>query len=159
MIPSMTHEFVATIDVEVGEPLETGSGMLGNRRLIPILRGRVTGPRIDAVLLEGGADSQIIRPNGTIELSARYMFKTAEGAVIYVENNGIRRPFSEAELGRHDTAAPEAGTPEAPPATYFRTVPRFETAHPGYQWLADSVHVATAVRYPARVLIHVFKVL
>ncbi|WP_158601834.1 DUF3237 domain-containing protein [Pararobbsia silviterrae] len=175
MIPDIATEYVATIDVEVSEPLETGHGALGNRRLIPIVRGHVKGPKIDAVVLEGGADSQIVRPDGSIELSARYMFKTVDGAVIYVENNGIRRSLEDAERlrllslaaanGSEDTASKvqkDAQTDvqaSVQNATYFRTAPRFETAHPGYRWLTNRIHVATAVRFPDRVLIHVYRVL
>lgn len=41
-------------------------------------------------MLPGGVDSQIIEPDGTCRLSARYALQVEEGTV-YVENNGIRR--------------------------------------------------------------------
>ena len=50
-----------------------------------------------------GADFQIIRPNELIELEAKYAFETDDGAVIYVENKGIR--FGPIELLHGSSAA------------------------------------------------------
>jgi hypothetical protein len=41
-------------------------------------------------VLPGGVDSQIVEPDGTCRLSARYALHVEEGTV-YIENNGIRR--------------------------------------------------------------------
>ena len=52
-------------------PLEDhGTTRVGHRRVVPITGGRVTG-LIDAVILPGGADWQVIRPDGTIEIDTR----------------------------------------------------------------------------------------
>ena len=45
-----------------------------------------------------------------------------------------------------------------PSLVYFRTVPRFETAAPAWQWLTRAVFVGTGARYPDVVVIRFFKV-
>ena len=49
------------------------------------MRGDITGK-----VCPFGADFQIIRPNELIELEAKYAFETDDGAVVYVENKGLR---------------------------------------------------------------------
>ena len=38
-------EFIGQVEVAVAPPLVVGAGPLGQRRIVPILGGRVTGPR------------------------------------------------------------------------------------------------------------------
>ena len=54
------------------------------------------GEGINGKVCAFGADFQIIRPNELIELEAKYAFETDDGAVVYVENKGIR--FGPVEL-------------------------------------------------------------
>jgi Protein of unknown function (DUF3237) len=61
--------------------------IVGRRQLIPILSGEVIGNGFNGKVLPGGVDSQIIRPNGKCELSARYAIKLEDGSAIYIENN------------------------------------------------------------------------
>ena len=60
------------------------------RQLIPILSGTLTGapegryPELRGTVLPGGVDSQVIRPDGRCELSARYgvgCWKAVNGTV------------------------------------------------------------------------------
>src|SRR6266567_9367973 len=79
--------------------------------------------------LRCGADFQIIRPNGFAELEAKYAFETDDGAVIYIENIGIR--FGPKPL--LDRIA--KGEIVDPSQIYFRSVPRFETGAANYRCL------------------------
>ena len=97
---------------------EIGSGV---RRIIPIIGGEVKGEGINGKVCAFGADFQIIRPNELIELEAKYAFETDDGAVVYVENKGLR--FGPVEL----LQKLKRGEPVDPKLIYFRTVPRFET--------------------------------
>ena len=54
------------------------------------------GEGINGKVLPFGADFQTIRPNELIELEAKYAFETDDGAMVYVENIGIR--FGPVEL-------------------------------------------------------------
>ncbi|HUM17756.1 MAG TPA: DUF3237 domain-containing protein [Candidatus Nitrosotalea sp.] len=138
--------------VEIAEPLVIGDTPLGLRRIIPITGGRVDGPRLQGVVLPGGADWQIVRGDGGTMLEARYTVRTADGALIYVRNIGLRcgPPEVLARLGR--------GEGVDPVAYYFRTTPRFETAAPGYRWLNDLVAVGSAVRRPEAVILDFYAV-
>ncbi len=79
-----------SITIRVDKPIIVSrSPQTGKRQLIPIIGGSVSG-QLRGHVLPGGVDSQIIEPDGTCRLSARYALQVAEGTV-YVENNGIRR--------------------------------------------------------------------
>jgi hypothetical protein len=138
--------------VEIAAPLVVGDTPLGLRRVIPITGGRVEGPRLQGVVLPGGADWQIVRGDGGAALEARYTVRTNDGALIYVRNVGVRcgPPEVLARLAR--------GEPVDPAAYYFRTTPRFETGAPGYGWLNDLVTVGSAVRRPEAVILDFYAV-
>jgi hypothetical protein len=138
--------------VEIAEPLVVGDTPLGRRRINPITGGRVDGPRLQGVVLPGGADWQIVRADGGAVLEARYTIRTADSALIYVRNVGLRcgPPEILARLGR--------GEPVDPAAYYFRTTPRFETGATSYAWLNDLIAVGSAVRRPDAVILDFYAV-
>lgn len=97
-------------------------------------------------VLPGGVDSQIIEPDGTCRLSARYALQVAEGTV-YVENNGIRRVPAQ----YHDQlfADDMRFFSDIPPeAIYFRTVPTFEVDAPALSWLTTSLFICAGAMDP-----------
>ena len=100
-----------------------------------------------------GADFQIIRSNELIELEARYAFETDDGAVVYVENRGLR--FGPIEL----LEKLKRGEPVDPKLIYFRTVPKFETGSAKHRWLMQHLFIGSAARHPDRVVIDVHQVL
>ena len=89
MTPELRH--VCDIDVEVGPIRDLGPTPHGRRRIVEILGGRVTGPRLTAEIVPGGADWQYVRGDGVLELEARYSIRTGDGAEIAVINRGLRR--------------------------------------------------------------------
>jgi hypothetical protein len=113
----------------------------------------VRGADINGKVCAFGADFQIVRPDSSIELEAKYALQTDDGAVISVENRGMRRGPVELiqKLNR--------GEPVDPALIYFRTVPRFETGAARYRWLMQSLFVASAARHADRVVIDVHQVL
>ncbi|MFX5634545.1 DUF3237 family protein, partial [Acinetobacter baumannii] len=76
--------------IAVASPIEVGDIGSGDRRVLAISGGTVEGQAIRGRVLPGGADFQIIRPSGLTELQARYVIETDDGALVYVENNGLR---------------------------------------------------------------------
>jgi hypothetical protein len=100
-----------------------------------------------------GADFQVIRPNELTELEAKYAFETDDGAVVYVENRGIR--FGPVEALRRL----KRGEAVDPALIYCRTVPKFETGSEKYRWLMESLFIGSAARHPDRVVIDVHRVL
>ena len=146
----IAFEHVCDLTVEVAKPLEIGDTGVGERRIIDIIGGTVTGPRLTG-RIRPGADFQIIRPNGLTVLHARYVIEADDGALIYVENDGIRfgAPQALAMLKR--------GEPVDPALIYFRSVPRFETASAAYRWLMESIFVCSGVRRPDAVELSAFR--
>jgi len=87
-----------------------GQSAYGLRRLIPITGGSFSGPRLKGVVVPGGGDYQLVRPDGVTTVEARYTLKTDDGALIYVNNRGLiasgaavrTAPEFEAPAGPHD---------------------------------------------------------
>ena len=103
--------------------------------------------------LEEVADFQIIRPNGFTELEAKYAFQMDDGAIVYIENIGIRFGPKEAL----DRIA--KGEIVDPALIYFRSVPKFETGSAKYRWLMENLFIGVGARHPDRVEIEVYQVM
>jgi hypothetical protein len=143
-------DFLCRLTVELTAPLEVGTTPLGERRVIPIVGGHVAGERLSGEVLPGGADWQLVRPDGAALLDARYTLRTHDGALIYVSNKGIRHgpPGILGRLRRGEEVDPNA--------YYFRTVPNFETAAPAYAWLNDVVAICSGMRASSAVILDVY---
>ena len=137
-IPTLVHLMRA--EIQLGTIEEIGATPLGRRRVIPIVGGSFTGDRLAGEVLPGGADWQLVRPDGVALLDARYTLRTEDGALIYVNNQGMRS-------GPADVLAQLARGEAVDPARYyFRTTPRFETGAAQYAWLNDLIVVASGMR-------------
>jgi len=153
MRPTIATKYVFTITAHVDAVTLAGDIGYGVRRIIPIIGGEVKGDDVNGKVLPLGADFQLIRPNELIELEAKYAFETDDGAVVYVENKGIR--FGPLDL----LDKLKRGEAVDPALIYCRTVPKFETGSEKYRWLMEHIFVASAARHPDRVVIDVFMVL
>jgi Protein of unknown function (DUF3237) len=146
-------KYVFSLAIKVGAPIVAGDLGHGIRRIIPILGGEVFGPGIKGTIFPYGADFQIIRPNGLTELEAKYAFEMDDGAIVYIENVGIRfgpKPLLD-RIAKGETVDPAL--------IYFRSVPKFETGAEKYRWLMESLFVGAGARHPDRVEIDVHQVL
>jgi hypothetical protein len=145
--------FAFELDVEVGAPLDLGQTQAGHRRIVPIEGGVVSGPRLAGRVLPVGADWQILRPDGTADLEARYTIQTSAGALIYVVNRGIRHgpPEVLARLNRGERVDPGS--------YYFRSVATFETSSSEDAWLTRAIIVAVGERYPDKVALRFWELL
>ena len=135
------------------EPIrDLGDTPLGRRRIIGITGGKFSGPRLSGRILPGGADWQLIRADGVAFLDARYTLETADGALIYVSNQGYRHGSREIieRLARGEAVDPAL--------YYMRTTPWFETSAPAYAWLNRAVCVGTGARRPQAVELEIFEV-
>lgn len=148
--PALTFAF--EVRAQVGEPLDLGEVAHGRRRIIQILGGTFEGPDFKGRVLPGGADWQMIQPDGFSELDTRYALETDAGEVVYVQNFGLRHAPPEVMRRLN------AGEAVDPSLVYFRTLPRFETSAPRLQWLVRSVFVGTGERYPDGVSIRFWRV-
>lgn len=106
-----TTEFVYEALVELGQGfLKLGRGPLGERTIVPITGGRFHGPRLKGIVLNGGADRQLVRADGATLLNALYELQTDDGAIITVNNRALvtMRPDGAAyAFSQLDITAPE----------------------------------------------------
>ena len=138
--------------VKIGVPQMIGAVLTGERRIIPITGGRFEGAKMRGEILPGGADWQIVAPDGTAILEARYTLRTDDGALIYVRNNGFRHGPPEV------LAAIARGEQVDPGKYYFRATPTFETGDKKYAWLNRIICVCSGVRTKEEVLLDFYEV-
>lgn len=86
--PSSTFktEHVWDAKVTIADPIILGESKHGFRRVFPITGGSFEGPKIHGTVVPGGEDWQLRRPDGDLELYARYLLKTHDGHLIQVIN-------------------------------------------------------------------------
>jgi uncharacterized protein DUF3237 len=144
--------FVGELSAAVGPPIDVGTTPHGIRRIVPILAGEMTGPRLAGKLLPGGTDYQIWRPDGVTEIHARYVIEAPSGALLYVEASGLRRAPAAIMERLYRGEQVDQGS------IYFRTVPRFETSDPEFAWAMQSIFLCAGARHPDRVVLRFFEV-
>jgi Protein of unknown function (DUF3237) len=144
-------EFLMRLAVDVGELVSMGPAPLGERRVVAILGGTFEGPGMRGEVLPGGADWQIARRDGVLDLDARYALREQGGGLVRVVSQGYRH-------GPPDVLAALARGEDVDPAAYFfRTTMRFETGAPYLEWLNRTIAVATAERKARQVLIDAYR--
>jgi uncharacterized protein DUF3237 len=151
--PFLEFAFEIRIKVEPGKGFEAGAAPKGLRRMIPITGGSFEGPNIKGTIIAGGYDFQLLRNDNVMEIDARYVLQTDDGALITIMNRGLRHADKEVMQQMAN------GIEVSPSLYYFRSIPQFETGSEKYDWLNRSVFIANGVRKPAEVIISVFKVL
>lgn len=120
---------------------------------IPITGGNFAGPGIKGRVVPGGADWQFVRPDGVIDIHAKYTLETDDGVLIMVDIRGVRRAFP-AVMERlskgHSVPTGEY---------YFRTVAQFEAPLGSrHEWLNRAAFVSVAERYPDAAVIRFHRV-
>ncbi|MGH1472595.1 MAG: DUF3237 family protein [Cellvibrionaceae bacterium] len=133
-VKPLTTQLVMELKVTIGKTVVVGESDNGSRQYIPITGGEffgadIAGEKISGEVLAGGADWQLKRPDGVLEVDALYSIKTSDGAVIVVHNQGII-VLPEAKDGK-------SGFP------YIRTAPTFHAPKGKYDWLNKKVFVGT----------------
>jgi len=138
-------------EVVVGEVEDHGLTRAGHRRVIPILGGRLS-DGVEAELLPGGADWQVVHDDGVLEIDTRYSARTADGGLLHLRTRGVRSGPPEV------LEALLRGAPVAASDYYFRIVVTVETSIPGLRHLQDSLLVAAAARSADRVVYDAYRV-
>ncbi|GHJ43710.1 UPF0311 protein [Catellatospora sp. TT07R-123] len=136
-VPGLAPAF--DVAVRLGRLEDHGITRAGHRRVVPIVGGRVSG-LFAAQILPGGADWQLVRPDGAVEIDTRYTARTPAGEYVYLRTFGVRsgRPEVLQALLR--------GDPVDPSEYYFRIGVQLETSAPTLVELEHSIFVAAAVR-------------
>lgn len=117
-------EFVYEAIVDIADVQNLGQSLQGQRFIVNILGGEFSGPRMKGRVLPGGADRQLLRPDGVKELDALYEMQTDDGAVITV----------------HNQVVVDLPTPEQ---RYARSVVKFRAPAGPYEWLNRRVFLGT----------------
>jgi hypothetical protein len=138
-------------EVVVGEVEDHGLTRAGHRRVIPILGGRLS-DGVEAELLPGGADWQVVHDDGVLEIDTRYSARTADGGLLHLRTRGVRSGPPEV------LEALLRGAPVAASDYYFRIVVTVETSVPALRHLQDSLIVAAAARSADRVVYDAYRV-
>jgi hypothetical protein len=144
---------IFTVNADLAAILRFGRTPYGERRVIDIEGGTVSGARLQGRILRGGADWQIIRTDGTADIQARYTIEADNGGHILVSSEGLRHgpPHVMEKLGRGENVDPSQ--------YYFRTVMRFETADPAHAWLNNILALARGAREAQSVRLDVYEVM
>jgi hypothetical protein len=141
-VPGLEPAF--TVTALLGPLEDHGMTRAGHRRVVAIAGGRAcflsVAGGLDAEILPGGADWQVVRPDGTIEIDTRYSAVTAAGEYVHFRTSGVRSGPPEV------LAALLAGEPVDPAAYYFRVAVYLETSAARLAFLERSVFVASAIR-------------
>jgi len=117
-------EFVYEAIVDIADVQNLGQSLQGQRFIVNILGGEFSGPRMKGRVLPGGADRQLLRPDGIKELDALYEIQTDNGTVITVHNQVVvDMPASEQR--------------------YARSVVKFRAPAGQYEWLNRRIFVGT----------------
>jgi hypothetical protein len=148
-VPALEHAF--DVEVHLGPLEDHGVTRAGHRRVVPIVGGRVSG-LFTAQILSGGADWQLVRPDGAVEIDTRYSARTPAGEHVYIRTFGVRS-------GPPDVLqALLRGEPVDPSEYYFRIGVRLETSAPRLALLEQSIFVASAIRDADRVRYAAYRV-
>jgi len=152
-MPLVSEKPIFVISSPLGDIQMLGNTPYGERRIIDIMGGTVTGERLNGKVLPSGADWQIVRSDGVVHLQARYTIETDSGGLVLVEAEGYRHgpPEVMARLARDETVDPAL--------YYFRTAMRFSTADPAAAWLNRILAIGRGARANKAVRIEVFEVL
>ena len=148
-VPALERAFV--VDALLGPLEDHGMTRAGHRRVVPIASGQVAG-LFDAEILPGGADWQLVRPDGAIEIDTRYSARTLAGEYVHLRTSGVRSGPPEI------LDALLRGEPVDPSEYYFRVAVHLETSAPRLAVLQQSIFVASAIREANRVSYTAYRV-
>lgn len=127
----------------------------GRRQLISITGGEIIGFALpfNGSVLPDGVDSQVVRPNGRAELSARYGVRLDDGRSFYIQNDGIRTvPPEYVETVLSGGIAPSD-------VYYCVTKPEFEIYDESLSVLRDRLFIVNATRYPDSISLEYYMVI
>ena len=122
------------------------------RQIEYVKHGTFQRPRLRGVLLPGGGDWIIQRPDGTMLLDLRGMAKTDDGQLIYLHGRGYFY------LPQAAQAKMQAGQTLDWSDQYFRVTLYFETAAGQYAWLNRVLAVGIGEYRNGTVLLTVYEI-
>jgi hypothetical protein len=142
-----------TLKLAVNGMQAIGATPSGNRRIGLVAGGTFEGPKLRGIVLPGGADWIIGRPDGATTLDVRIVLETDDKATIGLTYRGLRHGPAEV------MEKVNSGVFVDPSEYYFRTIVMFETAAPKYDWLNRIFGIGTGSRPPEGPVYEIFEVL
>ncbi|UUX96407.1 DUF3237 domain-containing protein [Aquabacterium sp. J223] len=140
--PEPRLEFAFAAHTTLTPPHIVRSHQIGRERAgVFVTHGRFEGPRVRGeVVGASGGDYAALRPDGVLDFDARYMLRTDDGVLIYLESRGYR--WSAPEVAERL----KRGEPVDPSQVYMRVSTRFEVEAGPYDWLARNVFIGIGER-------------
>jgi hypothetical protein len=130
-IDPLRTELVMNLLVTCGKPQRMGpsvSGPDGMRDDVwPIIGGRFEGPRLRGIVIPGGGDFPVERPDGVGIIDALYRLRTDDGTTIIIHNRGL-------DYGNEK----------------YRLAPEFIVTKGPHDWLNKSIFLSTLVDVPPK---------
>lgn len=151
--PTIAATPLFVLTAEMDAPITAHESSWGSRRLIPVRGGSFAGERLRGRIGGGGADYQLVRPDGVVELDVRLVLRTEEGEHLAMTAQGIRSGPPE--------LVQRAARGEAvdPALFYFRELVRFETSSERLRWMNGRLFIGAGRRLPSQVELSVYELL
>lgn len=150
-------ELLMRLNISVGAPQLVGESPQGSRKIIPIVGGSFSSSPekndgLTGEILPGGGDWLAIKPDGCAVIDARFTLQTSTGALIYVQDQGLR--FGPADI-MQQLAANKSVDPQQ---YFFRTTTRFETGGEQFSWLNRVLAVGSGMRDASGVTMNFYRI-
>ena len=138
--------------IAVAPLVSLGAAPGGERRFVPLGQGTAEGPELSGTIVEGGIDWQTLRRDGVLEISAHYVIRCDDDALIEVTSDGLRHgpPEVMAQLARGEAVPREA--------YFFRTLMRFQAGAPAWLHLNRVMAIAVGERHANEVRLDVYRI-
>lgn len=146
----MRLDHLLTFTVDIGQNTPIGGGPYGNRSIAAVNGGTFEGPALRGTIQPPGADWVLVDANRRGRIDVRLIFRTDDGANIYVTYTGVLElndAIANGMAGRGETQFGD---------NYFVTQLRFETGAPRYTHLNYVVAVGEGRMLPGQVEYRVF---
>ena len=142
-----------SLQAKVSTPQITPDGPYGERRFIPVTGGKFSGERMSGIMLAGGADSQLVRTDGVVEMDVRCSLRTDDDVIVFMKTFGFRHGPAEVFARMAKGEKVDRGE------YYFRELVSFEAPKGKYEWLNRLIAIGVGERLPELVILDVFEIL
>lgn len=152
--PALEFAFSVRLDFPPGPRLRLPLAEGSSRGFVSILKGEVTGPRLEGEVVPGsGGDWPLFRSDGVVVFDARYMIRARDGGLIYLNNRGYAHATPDVQR------TIDRGERVDPSANYFRLAPVFETSAGPHEWLNRTLIIGTGEKHADHSIFNYFIVL
>ena len=129
------HLLTLRLQVAFASMFAIGTTVHGRRRIASVTGGTFEGERLRGVVVPGGADWVIDRPDGMMAVDVRLPLQTDDGKNIYLSYSGLFR------ASRDVMSRFNRGEILDESEYVLRTIARFETGAERYAWLNDMLAI------------------